>query len=85
MHLLCKASQPGVIEMWKDKTLLSGLPTRPHDLEAFLREPLHDSEKLPVRRNQFDDMLSEYSDPCTDQEVECIFTLSDGPFSRFIE
>ena len=85
MYLLCKASQPGVIEMWKNKTLLSGLPTHPQDLEAFLREPLHDSEKLPVRQNQFDDMLSEYSDPCTDQEVGCIFTLSDGPFSRFID
>ena len=85
MYLLCEASHPGVIEMWKNRTLPSGLPTYPHDLEAFLREPLHDSEKLPVRQSQLDDMISEYSDPCTDQDVGCIFTLSDGPFSRFID
>jgi len=85
MCTCCAKPRSLVLSKCGRTTLVSGLPTHPHDLEAFLREPLHDSEKLPVRQNQFDDMLSEYSDPCTDQEVGCIFTLSDGPFSRFID
>jgi len=65
--------------MWREKNLPLPLLDDPHELRAFLLEPLKASERIPVNRSQFKSMLSSSSqDICERQHLECVFTISDA-------
>jgi len=65
------------VAIWRTRDPPTDLP-QVHNLRAFLLEPLKDWEKLPVTRLMFNGVLSTLrTDPCTEEDLERIFTVND--------